>query len=361
MDPDSMDPRLSDSQIVASFTPKQRDIFQWYTETLNCSIEATLDDRVWSALVREKYPTPEEFEEFGIVIDMWCGRHSRRAERPMPLDEFIRLVQGTRFDDDDSRAEYIWHMEMGNMPFIFLGSSDCGGKSIGYGIRPGAYYLWPNLDARPKDKFVLDRSVLGINFNVTVVFSPSESESPCGRDREGSSSDDSVESTEPDDVNHGHGFTFAQIGALYIFADDWERAKDSGVDNIVGHAWRDTGFGVVVEVSPRAQLGAIWVIWNVYPPHPDDSSERAERVPTLDDNGSLLPDVGRLYDDSQAQFMVAKIADSLEDLKRPRTGFAFEGQVRHECQLVRAKLVGDHQQIMRQHISRSERQAKMFC
>ncbi|KAF4506538.1 hypothetical protein G6O67_006614 [Ophiocordyceps sinensis] len=73
-------------------------------------------------------------------------------------------------------------------------------------------------------------------------------------------------------------------------------------------------------------------------------------MPTADSNGRLLPRVGRLHDDSNEQFIMAKLADSLDHLREPREDFTFDVMSKHEHQLVRAKLFGDQAYIHRRNI-----------
>lgn len=344
---------LSDEQIIAMFTAKQHGFHQWQTKVETSLLDSHIvDDRVYRSLFRERFPLQEDRNEFYAWSDLWNGRHRRRMYRPMTPFGFIQLVQGTDFRRPDSIAKLTWQMGMGTMPFLFLGQSNHGGTMTGYGIRPGGSYLWPNLDEGPDDVDILHRGVLGINFNVRVIPTPASAPNRRLQAR--------VDSAASDDANHGGGFTFAQIGALYVFGEDWNQARQQGIERVMGGNWRETGFGVVVEVDPYGRLGAIWVIWGVYAPDEDDTSQRGERMPMLDNEGSLLPDVGRLYPGAKTPFMVAKIANNLEALKSPPAwnGLIFTNQIAHECQLVRAKLVGNV--LLRQYIARSNGQY-MYC
>ncbi|KAM4065056.1 hypothetical protein HRG_004604 [Hirsutella rhossiliensis] len=261
-------------------------------------------------------------------------------------------------------------MEMTRTPFIELGKSAFGGKTVRYGIRTGGFYLWPNLDDKSNERGVLNRSVLGINLNVTIEYRSAQPLgtplSPRRRRREQrSSGEDSVESAQSDDINHEHGFVFAQIGALYYCADDDYDSDEGGPDRTdpdsdafgTGPWWAATGFGAVVEVKHDGTPDAVWVVYNFYKAHEDSALIKGEHVPTLDDNDALLPHIGRLYKRCNEQFTVAKIADSLEDFKQPREEFRFEIAARDERQIVHAKLDGVHRHIQRQYINRSHRHA----
>ncbi|EQL01375.1 hypothetical protein OCS_02919 [Ophiocordyceps sinensis CO18] len=342
-----MDPPLSDAELIASFTPKEMEIYRWLEATRELRV-SLLDDRVFLAMLDRRFPTREQCEEYWAFADKWYGRVAKRMAYRMPTGKFIDLIQETHFNNAKSAGKFLWTTEMTNSPFIFLGDSACGGKSIGYGIRTGAYFLWPNLDGAPEDPDMLDRSVLGINLNVEVEFRPSS-----GIREPLSSGEDSVESAEPDDVGHAQGFTFAQIGNLCVFADDWERAKNMSPDRIIGHSWDLTEFGAVVEVRPDGAFGAVWVIYGFYSDHPDDAAERGEHDPVFDANDDLLPHIGRLHRGCAEQFTVAKIANSLDDLRQPRSNFSFEIEARRECQIVRAKLMGPQRLILRQFINKS--------
>ncbi|EQL01986.1 hypothetical protein G6O67_001201 [Ophiocordyceps sinensis] len=256
-------------------------------------------------------------------------------------------------------------------------------------------YLWPNLDDKPNEPGLLPRSILGINLNVPVEYRsapPLDAPlSPRSRRRceQRSSGEDSVESAESDDIHHEHGFAFAQLGSLHRFD---EHGNDSDSDNPpdymapdftlykkhVYDPWICNGYGVVVEVDHRGRTGAVWVIYKFFKglvplrdyeqrlhvDTLDDNDallghlyEQGQHVDTLDDNDALLDHLGRLYPDCTEQFTVAKIADSLDDLRQPREGFCFDIEARTERQIVRAKLAGPQRLVQRQYIHRSHRHA----
>lgn len=220
MDLDDLDPTLSDEQLMALFTPKQREMFEWWQENEYELLHAP--GLLGTAkLIRKKFPTDAENEEYNNFSKIWHGRARRRMNYCMPVGSFLDLVQQTTFNDIISASELRLKMEMTNTPLIELGTSACGGKTFGYGIRTGGYFLWPNLEDNPTDPSLLDRSMLGINLNVTVEYrSPQLLKTPLTprrrRREQRSSGEDSVESADSTDPNHEHGFTFAQIGALYV-------------------------------------------------------------------------------------------------------------------------------------------------
>ncbi|EQL03093.1 hypothetical protein OCS_01193 [Ophiocordyceps sinensis CO18] len=309
-------------------------------------------------------------EEFWAVVEIWHGRAIRRMNYCMPVGKFIDLVQQTRFNDVESASELNFQMEMTRTPLIELGTSDYGGRTLSYGIRTGGHYLWPNVDNNPNEPGLLDRHVLGINLNVTVEYRrPQLLRAPLSarhrRREQPSSGEDSVESAESDDVHHEHGFAFAQIGALYFSGDDFDDDSDSPIDwsdpdceMMPGAtAWVATGFGAVVEVKPDGRTGAVWVVYNFYEAHEENAHQKGEHIPVLDDDDALLPNIGRLYTNCTQQFTVAKIANSLEDLRRPRSGFTFDVAARDERQIVRAKLGGTPRLVQRQYIKRPPRPA----
>lgn len=73
-------------------------------------------------------------------------------------------------------------------------------------------------------------------------------------------------------------------------------------------------------------------------------------LPELDEDGQVQIDGGQSEED---QFSVAKIADSLDDLKADYE-FHFEHKLKHEPQFVRVVKSGEEHLLLRQLIDRDE-------
>ncbi|PHH74532.1 hypothetical protein CDD82_4890 [Ophiocordyceps australis] len=365
------DPLLTDEQLIALFTPKQREIFEWYQENKEVLRDLKFEPNdEWDFICR-KFKTHSEQLEYLEFCDIWVSRKLRRMHYMVPVGDFIQLVERTRFNNAEQAAYFHTRMHFTRMPFIEVGTSNCGGKAVKYGFKASDNYLWTNLDNRPNEPGILGRSVLGINLNVNVEYrSPKLLSGPLlprrRRREQRSSGEESVESAESDDMNHEHGFVFVQIGKLKYFD---EHANDSDSDNptdytdpdlekVTNDPWISTGFGVVVQVNSHGQTGAVWVIYNFFEDlAPLKEDQGWEHIDCLDENDALLSHLGRLYPDCAEQFTVAKIANSLQDFRQTRNNFKFDIEARTERQIVRAKILGIHQLVQRQYINRSRQYA----
>lgn len=365
-DMDLVDARLTDEQLIASFTPMELHWYNWYPGALEKLHAESSDDRVHRARLRQWFPKDDVYKEFLSWSRLWNGRHMRRMRYRMPVNEYIDLIQQTRFDQPDSTGTFLWSMEMGNMPFIYLGTSVIDQRASAYGIQPGAYYLWPNFDPNPYEPGLLDKSVLAINFNVPIEVSFHRNSG--GRPREQASSGNEFVEWYDGNPTATAGFTFVQIGCLCTFDGDRRMLEKLSHDGILNNTWDDTGFGVVVELSPDAKLGAVWVLYNFHQARPDEgcvddacpgcagcedapksdgASEGRQHIRMYGNDGEKLRNVARLR--GGELFTAAKIAGSLEELRKPRKDFGFNIKRRYECQIVRAKLFEG--QIYRQFVN----------
>ncbi|KAF7556624.1 hypothetical protein G7046_g6247 [Stylonectria norvegica] len=352
-----MPPPPTDAELIANFTPQEQKFHAWTVTHDVEDFRMQANPSTYKLWFQRHWPDPEERSQYEDWVYGWRDRHFVRMRYQIPASEFISLVRKTRFSDPASAAHLFWNMEMNNMPFVILGESDFGGVFTCYGLEVGANYLWPNMDGRAPDKELMERNVLGINTDVHVEYGrvePASSTSAARsrkRRQEHSSGDDSVRSANSDDLNTPGGFVFAQLGVLRAFAGaDW--AASSKDPKLVQRGpWDDTGFGVVVQLSPLGRPGAVWVIYNFYQEeeldprmepedpypvdestHPDDFKRQHMRV---DDAFYGYPRIGRLQKNNSEMFTVAKIADSLDDLKEGKR-FTFDVNSRKECQIVRA-------------------------
>ncbi|KAK3376370.1 hypothetical protein B0T24DRAFT_618540 [Lasiosphaeria ovina] len=269
----------------------------------------------------------------------WCNTWIDRIfdrEFTVPSSEFVDTLRRTNFRNTQSRAEWLAMMEIRNHEFFLLGEAKFDGIFTCFGLIPGAFYLTPNMGADDYTEGTIYRSILGINTNVPIEFTPPEDgggSSSKRRRQERSSGEDSVRSTDSGDVDYGHGFIFAQLGPLYAFTGpcDWEEARKTMTydDTIkMGH-WTATGFGVVAEIGKNGHPGAIWLIYNFYQ---DDDTDDAPVTK------QQLPEIGRLVKGCTTTFTVAKIAESLGQLGAGKK-FKIDIKEFDERQLVRVKML----------------------
>ncbi|KAK3366692.1 hypothetical protein B0T24DRAFT_633416 [Lasiosphaeria ovina] len=292
--------------------------------------------------------------------DDWIDRIFARESYAVPSSEFVDTLRRTNFRNTQSRAEWLAMMEIRNHDFFLLGEAKFDGIFTCFGLIPGAFYLTPNMGADDYTESTIHRSVLGINTNVPIEFTPPENGggSPSKRRRqERSSGEDSVRSTDSGDVDYGHGFIFTQLGPLYAFTGpcDWEEArKTMTYDDIIemGH-WTATGFGVVAEIHKNGRAGAIWLIYNFYQDDDtDDAPIRRTHRPVFDQaTKQQLPEIGRLVEGCQTTFTVAKIAENLGQLGGGKK-FKIDLREFDERQLVRVKILaaGQGSHLVRQFI-----------
>lgn len=110
--------------------------------------------------------------------------------------------------------------------------------------------------------------------------------------------------------------------------------------DVRAHAWLETDFVVVVQISRFGQPGSVWVIYNFHEDTGDQyaPNDQMRHIRTEDSNGRRLPHIGRLHESCCHQFTVAKIANSVAELKYPRESFTFNVKFTTERQIVKARL-----------------------
>ncbi|ROT34534.1 hypothetical protein SODALDRAFT_329785 [Sodiomyces alkalinus F11] len=296
------------------------------------------------------WPDPEVQDRYRQWQCDWTGRVADRLVRDIPQSEFLDRVLATNFGSASSRAQHLWMMEMLNTPFCLLGESDFGNSGVftGYAMDPGPAYLWPNLESQ-HDVGLVSPNILGINLGVRVEGDfvlregPATTVSPRKRRREEarSSGEDTVRSADSRDADHPGGFIFVQLGALYAYngTKPWAEARTLGRDTTIPGPWRATGFGVVLEIDARGRPGAVWVIYNFHTIEDNDSDERKHcHIPTRAEGSvSTFPYIGRLTPACNETFTIAKIAESLAELKNESAKIDFRVMDTVERQIVRVK------------------------
>lgn len=365
-----MPPPPSDQELIAKFSPLQHEFYAWYSENwgkMN-DLRQDPDKGARARFVREAWPhIPHVETEFFAWQHEWTGRLYKRKVYQMTLTDFLNLFRGTNFMDRGSFASYCWKMEMYKLPpLVLLGESRFGNVFTGYALLPGSQALWPHLDIQPDDPALLHSSIMGINLNVHIDDEPEPDYSAMSarrrrRQQARSSGEDSVRSTDSDDIENRGGFTFVQIGSLYSFGSGWDEKRNKRVEDIIVGPWLTTGFAVVVEIDVHGRLGPVWVIYSFYDRKDDleedfdydDATGYVAHIPTKDAAGNPLPHIGRPAEGCSGTFTVAKIANSLRELGQGHTRqFNFDVLSQCECQVVRAKIysTGQGRWLLRQFV-----------
>ncbi|CAM1509460.1 Fc.00g031990.m01.CDS01 [Cosmosporella sp. VM-42] len=376
-----MPPPPSDAELLASFTPREHEFHAWNTANRELLKTVAWDYAGECRILREAFHDPKLVEEYNAWHDKWFGRHSARSWYQMTPADFFNMLRSTNFMSRDSLASFRYKMEMYNLPpLLLLGESQFGldNTSTGYALLPGNRALWPHLDMLPDDPTLLPQNILGINLKIHIDHEPGPDFSDMSsghrrRHQERSSGEDTVRSTDSDDIQGHGGFVFVQIGVLYTFssAGGWEEKRTKGLEAIMPGPWLTTGFAVVVEIDVYGRLGGVWAIFNFHTDDEDehededededeDASEEEDlddykpvQIPLTDESGNPLQHIGRLTDGSNKTFTVAKIANSVNDLELGHTRkFEFDVWSDKECQIVRAKVydAGQGRWLLRQFV-----------
>jgi hypothetical protein len=346
-----INPFLPDEQIVESFTEEEKKFYDFHIETDKAVFNAdgsrnggmwAISNRIiafWTDLeVRARYCKWEL---------AWSGRSRDRLKRVMPQSEFLDTILATNFGSVSARAQHLWMMEMLNTPFCLLGESDFGGVFTGYAMDPGPAYLWPNYQYE-NDPDLVHRNILAINTNVLVEDEFIERQStaqstPRRRRREADSSGgDTIRSADSEDADCPGGFIFVQLGALFAYGGTkpWSELRTSERKAIVRGPWNATGFGVVLQIDSRGRPGPVWVIYNFHTSGNDDvpGQHQHRHIRMMTEGSSTpFPYIGRLTDACNRTFTVAKIADSLAELKDGAAKIDFRVAAVVELQIVRVK------------------------
>lgn len=278
----------------------------------------------------------------------------------MQRDELLEIYSSTPCKDPDALAYSLWIFNACNVADLFLGESSFGGVLTGYSVDSGSHFLHPDISRQNmsdvKNPNLLDSVILSMDLDCSpsrpatmapITVSGPLSGSPRKRREENrSSGEDSaipLRSASSDDFVDKEPFCFFQLGSLLACTgQEWADVRDKGQEEINDASWDETGYGVVIELSPsgypRGPVYAIYnfheVRWNTGVPGPVPVE-----IDWKDPMHHELPHIRRLYPDCNQKFFLAKIADKLEDLD---TGVSFDFDVIEErrCTITRAKLDG---------------------
>ena len=235
-------------------------------------------------------------------------------------------------------------LDAGRIPFCPLGEGFLeedegimaeGGGKPNFDISRKLYRLMPSCCVMEPHKSCelndLPNTILGVNLNVEAAPPVAPTRHSQGRARRQKNLPDaSVQSGGPNDIEPAskgqrHGFVFMHIGMLEACKKTADDANNSRMREIMASEWAETGFAVVVEIDSSNRAGALFVIYNFFP---IDHHDTLERYHVYDDW-----QWGFLDYDSETQFSVAKIADSIQQLGWRKT-FTFDIWSDHEVELV---------------------------
>ncbi|CAK7566902.1 MAG: hypothetical protein SEPTF4163_004856 [Sporothrix epigloea] len=344
LDPYLMDPYMTDEEIIATFTPLEHQFYKWQIlereEAIRLGEDFINNNDIFDNCLRDKFPFPNIEKAFRHFIRKWDGRFYRRRRIVITPQDFYERLRTTDCKDTKALGETSLWMHTKRIPDLFFGQSKFGGSLMHYALSTGPQYLFPdtpygkNID--PSDPYILKDTVLAIDVDVEKIarWSILASQPTLGLPRDaqrsrrenrssGEESTVSVRSANSDDFIARKPFVFFQIGALCCCtAEEWMRRDTEYADDSYDPEFQETGYGVVVRLDNNGfPTGAVYIVYkyqlSAKPAVSDDPSEPAFWVERECENkfGTELPHIRRLYPGCDQKFFLAKIADSLEDLK----------------------------------------------
>jgi hypothetical protein len=226
-------------------------------------------------------------------------------------------------------------MDAYNISFIPLGRSNFGNVPTYYAFRPTGRFLQPDINIDGPGT----TSIHILALNLTDVRSQTVSEiGDTSSTVLSKSSTPTVTGETPTDKARGeidpNHFVFAQLGALYVFAEKCEDDKVYDQSTLNEGRWWSNGFAVVVRLSEKGVPGAVYTLYN----HgkqieytEDDEEDDCDESPEA---AGHIP--GYLHPRCTEGFKFAKVADSVEALGDHTKRFTFIPITQNENQIVRA-------------------------
>jgi hypothetical protein len=145
-----------------------------------------------------------------------------------------------------------------------------------------------------------------------------------------------------------HTFVFVQLGLLWSFTGDWEKARQGHPNDDKRGRWKPSGFAVVVRLSPKGKPGELYVLH-----HPNAKPELkkfeddlvGERKSRKNKKKTTEPGVflksynpGHPHPKSDSSFWIAKIANSIQELGSYERKFEFDVVSSNKFHIVNAKI-----------------------
>lgn len=361
---DPNDPLLTDAELIQTFTPLEHLFYKW-TETKAHKKELWSNVGNIESFLRKKFPNQDPYQPllplYRSFSEKWHGRVRRRMVHVVERDQLIALYSSTPCKDAHRLAQNLWIFNVCNVADLFIGESNFGGVLTGYAVSTSTRILHPDITyyemSRPRNPHLLDRSVLSLDRTqfTTAPTWPVPVDVPeligARKRRQQNRSDDSISSSSSsssfrsacsEDFEDREPFCFFQIGALMACTgQEWADVRDRGQEEINEAEWEQTGYGVVVELSPSGYpQGPVYVVYNFFEVRRDTGKGPVTvEVDWSDFMRQERPHIRRLYPNCNQKFFVAKIADKLDDLNT-KVRFDFNVVCEPRRQITRAKLEG---------------------
>ncbi|CAK7568560.1 MAG: hypothetical protein SEPTF4163_006555 [Sporothrix epigloea] len=373
VDPSLMDPTMTDEEIIATFTPLEKQFYEWQIigrdEVKRLGEDYLIDKAYFYKRLAEKFPIPNVKEAYWRFSKKWHGRVLRRMRIAITPQEFYERLRTTDCKKMASLGDTSLWMHVYPVPDLLFGQSSFGGAVMHYALETGPRYLYPD---RPQSKTIdptspdtLMDTVLAIDIDVDNArplalmsqpnVGPLRDLKKRRRDDIGSEENSgiSARSAHLDDFLDRQPFVFFQIGALHCCtAEEWLKRDTEYADELYEPEFEETGYGVVVRLdSDGFPTGAVYIVYRfqkeaplVVSKVPGEPAFHQERE-WQDLHGVELPHIRRLYPACKQKFFLAKIADNLADLKEDGQ---FDIQVISEVRqmVVLAKKAGNMQKII---------------
>ncbi|CAK7568561.1 MAG: hypothetical protein SEPTF4163_006556 [Sporothrix epigloea] len=373
VDPSLMDPTMTDEEIIATFTPLEKQFYEWQIigrdEVKRLGEDYLIDSAKFYKRLAEKFPVPNVNEAYWHFAKKWHGRIRRRMRIAITPQEFYERLRNTDCKDRKSLCDTTLWMHFRAVPDLIFGQSRFGGSLMHYALEIGPRYLNPDrLQSKivgPASPDTLQGTVLAINIDVDNArplalmsqpdVGPLRDLKKRRRDDIGSGENSgiSARSADLDDFLDRQPFVFFQIGALHCCtAEEWLKRDTEYADELYEPEFEETGYGVVVRLdSDGFPTGAVYIVYRFQKEAPpvksNDPSKPAfyQEREWQDSEGNELPHIRRLYPACKQKFFLAKIADNLADLKEDGQ---FDIQVISEVRkpVVLAKKAGNMQKII---------------
>ncbi|KAI9763429.1 MAG: hypothetical protein M1840_000510 [Geoglossum simile] len=262
--------------------------------------------------IREKWPNKADRMAYYDWSMKRADDEMKQEMTPISREDLKAMIATMNYNSNIARGKLVTAVERPIVPWLPIGSYQNGGI---YRIVPGAHGLQPDQPDPQTDRWLISMNVLGVDTNVqpTLPF----------RSRKANFSGASAKSNESDDSEIA-GFVFHQIGTLEHWGDKSENFRS--FEDAARGPWLPTGFRAVVRFGKNGAANGIYIIYDFYPK--DEWGER--RLKVTGDYWGCLP-----QDRSNQQFSMAKLADTITELRFGRT-FTLTEVLDYPIELVRA-------------------------
>ncbi|KAF9776470.1 hypothetical protein IL306_005326 [Fusarium sp. DS 682] len=367
----------TDEDIKAGWGPKQWTFHKWALENSQAIQDTLKLDAEWDALdklIARRWPNQKDQDEYYAWSRQWNGRFMLRLCYKWTTQDFINQVLSTNFLNAKESIDLWWAMDMYNLPFIPLGHAKFADVESFYAFEPSARCITPHRNESAPS--VMGKQILAMDVRFQEASTESIASGSSGTD-DSSSNCSNASSTFSKPEKPGHRFcastdslhqphdpvelarneidpdhfVFAQLGMLYVFGGDYNsaRIRDSDVFN-EGTWWRN-GLVVVVRLDHKGRCGAVYVLYDPKSDikadndSDDDSCEDSDDDYYEDsDEEELAPEAerhtpGRLNPDCKEGFLLAKVANNLNELGQMNKEFQFLPITSVESLIHRAQLL----------------------